>query len=309
MRRYLPVAATLMLVALMGGFAVLQKKGITQDTQAEAAVHGFLPRRSCGRLPAFLLRKKIPQPVMIDLSQKRFKGVALLYGKNFRQSLHPRQWEQYGHFSTYALDEQGNIYLVPTPFISIRPETFTLQKNIYKLDSRSGSVSIFMTLEDVMPSERNPYGVNAVAYDCEDHTLWVAAVDESTYQAEKGIVYHIDPRTKRVLQRIKGFDALTLKVVHTAQEKYLLAGSARDAGLYAFRVTPGGADNRPKKLFDLPDPNEHIRKIRVTKMDNIALETVPFSYSLIARSTKHDRTHFTATWASERGQWLVIKER
>ncbi len=309
MRRYLPVVITVMLVALMGGFAVLQKKRIAQDMQAEATVHGFLPSRSCGRLPVFLLRKKIPQPVMIDLSQKRFKGVALLYGKHFRQSLHPRQWEQYGHFSTYALDEQGNIYLVPTPFISIRPETFTLQKNIYRLDSRSGRVSIFMTLEDVMPSERNPYGVNAVAYDCDDHTLWVGAVDESTYQAEKGIVYHIDPRTKRVLQRIKGFDALTLKIVYTDQEKYLLAGSARDAGLYAFRVTKHGADHQPKKLFDLPDPNEHIRKIRVTKKDKIALETIPFSYSLIARSAKHDRTHFTATWAPEREQWLVLKAR
>ena len=129
---------------------------------------------------------------MIDLSQKRFKGIVLLYGKDFQQVLHPEQWEQYEHFSTYSVDEKGNVYLVPTPFISIRPTTFNLQKNIYKLDTKSGKTSIFMHFEDVLPSANNPYGLNAITYDCDDKTLWVAAIDESNYQSQKGVIYHIN---------------------------------------------------------------------------------------------------------------------
>jgi hypothetical protein len=162
-----------------------------------------------------------------------------------------------------------------------------------------------MEIEDVKPTASNPYGINAIAYDCDDHTLWVSAIDESNYQAQKGIIYHIDPRTKKILQRIKGFDALTLKVAYTQKGKYLLAGSARDAGLYAFRIMKHKMDAAPYKLLDIPDPNEHVRKIKVSQKNRITLETVPFSYSLIARAAKKDRTHYVATWSLMDTNWRI----
>ena len=231
------------------------------------------------------------------------------YGPRLSKTLHPKQWEQYEHFSTYALDKQGNIYLVPTPFISIHPTTFTLQKKIFKLDTQTGKISIFMDFDDIHPTPNNPYGMNAIAYDCDDQTLWAAAIDESDYQAQKGVIYHIDPTTKTVLQQVEGFDALTLKIVHTQTGKYLLAGSARDNGLYAFAITKGILAKQPVKLAELPDPNEHIRKIKVTAANQLELQSIPFTYSLIARTAKKDRTHYSATWNSANQEWKIVKKK
>jgi len=309
MKRYWPIAVVLILLAGMFAFVLISKSKSQQAVgQLPFSIGTITPGRTCGRAPAFLHKMHIAQPVMIDLSQKRYKGIALLYGKGFSKSLHPRQWEQYGHFSTYALDDHGNIYLVPTPFISIHPTTFNLQKKLYRLDTHTGKVSIFMDFDDILPDENNPYGLNAVAYDCDDHTLWVAAIDGSDYATSRGVIYHINPKTKKTMQRVEGFDALTLKVAHTSKGKYLLAGSARDNGLYAYAITQGNMEAIPHKFLEIPDPNEHIRKIRIDGKDRLLLETIPFSYSLIARAAKTDRTRYRAVWSKDLNGWNVTKE-
>ncbi len=308
MTRYLPIAAALLVVAGLVFWVVGNKHPSPLQMATNVSIGDVIPQRPCGRTPAFLRNLHIPQPVMIDLSQKRFTGIALLYGHNFQKALHPKQWEQYEHFSTYALDERGNIYLVPTPFISIRPTTFALQKNLYRLDSHTGKVSIFMELDDVTPSPNNPYGINAVAYDCTAKQLWVGAIDASDYREQKGVLYRIDPRTKKILQRYTGFDALTLAIVRTTRGRYLLAGSARDHGLYAFAMDEHGLISDPKKILEIPNPNEHIRKIKIAGKNRLHIETIPFSYSLIARSAKKDRTRYAATWDPKRRAWIVQKK-
>jgi hypothetical protein len=307
MKRYLPILLSIVMVGIVVFWAI-SSKNRTATHKKQMGIGSFVPQRSCARTPLFLHRFHIPQPVMIDLSQKRFKGIALLYGKQFNKVLHPKQWEQYEHFSTYALDKQGNIYLIPTPFISIRPTTFNLQKNIYKLDTHTGNISIFMEVEPVTPSAQNPYGLNAVAYDCDDDTLWVASIDQSDYREQKGVIYHISPQTKQVLQKVKGFDALTLSIIHTSQGKKLLVGSARDNGLYAFDMRSNGLEHPARKVLEIPDPNAHIRKIRIGKQNRLLLETIPFAYSLIAQTAKEDRTLYEARWLPEKSTWSVEKK-
>jgi len=308
MRRYLPLVLVLIILGI-AAVIVVQKKQ-TAGTAARVDKHydigSFDRQRQCARPPQFLHRLKIPQPVMIDLSQKRFKGIALLHGKGFKKVLHPKQWEQYGHFSTYTVDEQGHIYLVPTPFISIYPTTFNLQKNIYKLDSKTGKVSIFMHLDDVSPSGNNPYGVNAIVYDCDDHTLWVAAIDESDYREQKGVIYHIDLYTKEILQKVEGVDVLSMALIHTNKGKYLLTGSARDNALYAYSVTKGNLSQKNQKLLTLPTVNEHIRKIKIIGKNLLEIQTIPFSYALIAQTAKEDRTVYHAEF-HQNNQWIIHK--
>ena len=307
MKRFVPIVVALIAMAVLAAVVIWQKNSHSEVSNPKLFTIGeFSPVKQCVRPPAFLRQVPIPQPVMIDLSQKRYKGVALLYGRKFSQAFHPRQWGQYEHFSTYALDTQGNIYLIPTPFISIRPTTFTLQQKLFRLNSRTGKIEIFMDFDDVHPDPHNPYGLNAIAYDCDDHTLWVGAIDESDYRRQRGVIYHIDPRTKKILQRISGFDALTLAIVHAAGGKYLLAGSARDHGLYAFALTKDhGAKETPVKLLDLPDPNTHIRKIKVLSRNRLELQTIPFTYSLIAQTARQDRIHYEAQWLPAQQQWKL----
>jgi hypothetical protein len=308
MKRYFPIVLSAIVVAALG-FYVVSKKQTIQNHDIEKTEHtdigSFSPRRTCSVPPLFLHKLHIPQPVIIDLSQKRYKGIALLYGEGFRQTLHPKQWEQFEHFSTYTLDERGNIYLAPTPFISIRPTTFNLQKKIYKLDTKTSKISIWMDMDDVHPSEHNPYGINAVAYDCDDKSLWVSAIDESDYKSQKGVIYHINSSKKEVLQKVEGFDALTLALLHTDKGKYLLAGSARDNGLYALEIVKGKLSDKPMRVLEIPDPNEHIRRIKIKGKNHLELQTIPFTYSMIARTAKKDRTHFDAVLDPIHNVWEV----
>ena len=311
MRKLLPVFATLLIVAV-AAFFVIQKKHTQHKTETSQNLSGnigsIMPQRPCSRSPQFLRALRIPQPVIIDLSQKKYKGIALLYGNHLEKVLHPKQWEQYGHLSTYAADPEGNLYLLPMPFVSIRPTTFNLQKNIYKLDSKTGKLSIFMHIEDVVPSANNPYGLNAIAYDCDDHTLWVSALDESDYRREKGVIYHIDPKKKEILQRLEGVDALSVAVAKSTQGKYLLIGSARDNGLYAYPIKKGNLGSKGLKLLTLPNVNEHIRKIKVIARDRLELQSIPFSYTLIAQSGKKDRTIYDVHWDTKEEKWQIDRK-
>jgi len=313
MRRYLPLAAALLIV-IAAGLAVVAKKrqGVPPVKQEQNMSHNigtFSVQKRCARMPQFLKALKVPQPVMIDLSQKQFKGIALLYGQRFQKVLHPKQWEQYGHFGTYALDREGNVYLVPMPFISILPTTFNLQKNIYRLDSKTGKLSSWLSFDEISPSANNPYGMNAIVYDCDDGTLWASAIDRSDYRSQKGRIYHIDPSTKKVIQTVEGFDALSLAVIRNKKgEKYLLAGSARDNGLYAFPIKQGKLDSAPRKLLTLPSVDEHIRKIKIKANNTLELQAIPFTYTLIAQTGQKDRAYYHIEWNSSSKIWKVIKK-
>ncbi len=310
MKRYLPIF-TVFAILLAVGLYVIDKKNQTIPAQKMTRVSGdigeFGRQHSCARPPQFLSRMHIPQPVMIDLSQKRFKGIALLYGKGFKKVLHPKQWEQYAHFGTYAVDEKGNVYLVPIPFISIHPDTFNLQKNIYKLDSKSGKLSVLMHFEGIVPSSKNPYGLNTIAYDCDSRTLWAAAIDKSDYSTQQGVIYHIDPKSRKILQKIKGVDVLSMALVRTSLGKFLLVGSARDNGLYAYPLKKDRLLPKPVRLLTLPDPNEHIRKIKIKGNNTLELQSIPFTYALIARSDRKDRMYYRVTWNREKKQWETEK--
>lgn len=307
----MPIILSLLLLGGMGYFVFMQKQAISEkkvDRSTRENIGTFTNQHNCARPPQFLQHIHVPQPVIIDLSQKVYKGIAFHYGDNFSKVLHPKIWEQYEHFSTYTIDENGNIFLIPTPFISIKAITFNLQKNIYKLDSRTGKLSIFMHFDDVLPSSQNPYGLNAITYDCDSKALWIAAIDKSNYQAEKGRIYYVDMKQKEVLFQINNVDVLSVLNIKTSKGKYLLVGSARDNGLYAYDISKRQQEYKRIKVLELPFPNERIRKIKIKAENVLELQSVPFSYSLIAQSSKKDRTFYTAKWDSLTNKWIVSKK-
>jgi len=311
MKKYLPIITALLVVSGLA-FVVINKKN-NQSTERvnekKFTIGSFSTTRSCANHPAFLKELNVTPPITIDLSQHQFKGLAFLWGKNLSHVIHPKAWETYEHFSTYALDEVGNAYLAPMPFISIKPTTFNLQKNIYKLDSKTGKLEIFMHFDDVQPSASNPYGIISLVYDCDDQTLWVSAIDESDYREQKGVIYHIDIKSKMVLQRVEGLDALTITLIKSEKGKYLLAGSARENALYAYEIVDSKLSDSAKKLLELPSANEHIRKIKVRGPNKLELQTIPFSYTLIAEtSNSKERNYYEATWNSNHDGWSLVQK-
>jgi hypothetical protein len=303
MKKYLSVLLALLLVLLLAFGAVYFKQERQTEVQESTLNIGtFTKQNRCARHPSFLQKLKIPQPIAIDLSQQNHKGLAFLYGQGLKEALHLKSWEKFDHFSTYALDPKGNTYLSPMPFISIKKNTFAFQKNIYKLDTNSGNLSVWMTLDEVKSGKNNPYGVISLIYDCDDHTLWVSAIDESHYAQQKGVIYQIDIQSKKILQRLEGIDALSLQLVKTNYGKYLLYGSARENGLFALKLE-SNVMAKPTKLFELPVANEYIRKIRIRDNNRLNLQTIPFSYSLVAETSSKVRNSHTVFWDTKNKVW------
>jgi len=308
MKKYFPILFALIILLLAAFLLFFKNSPISSEPRQSKNVLDlgtFHKEKSCAISPKFLKDMHIPAPYLIDLSQKKYTGIALYYGKGLHKVLHAKQWEEYGHFSTYSVDKKGNIYLVPMPFISIKEETFLQQKSIYRLNSHTGIVTPFMTLDDIVPNKNNPYGISAIAYDCSDESLWVAAIDETDYRHEKGVIYHIDIKQKRVLNKIEGFDALSLTLMQSSKGKYLLAGSARNSGLYAFPISKNSIHTPAIALLKLPNATQHIRKIRVSHTNTLMLESIEFNYSLIVQTSREDRMVTYATWEEEGKKWKM----
>jgi len=300
MRRYLPVLVSIAFIIALLLF-VADYRGMFETKKL---LLGSLNKtRSCAHLPNFL--QGLEKPIVIDLTQQRFSGIAFLYGKR-HHAFYRKDWARFGSFGTYTLDEQGTIFLAPMPFISIKEKTFERQKSLYRIDSDKGVLSLWKTLENVRPSASNPYGIISLVYDCENNALWVGAIDRSDYRKANGRIYRIDKQHAKITQTIKGFDALSLALGRTEDGTItLLAGSAKDGGLYAFRLSSDGTAETPEKLFELPDPKLHIRKIKVIGRNEIIVEAIPFSYALIAQTSKQYRVIYRAQYTPRTGRWNI----
>jgi len=329
-KRYFPIILSILIILVSFGVVYNIKNSKTPIKKIEKPdnnIGSFQKSRSCVRFPYFLSKMRIPQPIAIDLSQQHYKGLAFLFGRGFNRAVHIKAWERFDYFGGYALDRSGNMYLAPMPFISVKPYTFNLQKNIYKLDSKNGKLSIWLTLDEVKATSNNPFGIISIVYDCDDNTLWVSSISGSDYFTSRGIIYHIDIPTKEIIQKVEGVDALSLQLLKSEKGKYLLAGLAKDNSLVALEIK----DNRlklsqnsresetsvpkkarinpsvPIKLFELPNKEEHIRKIKIVGKNHLQIQTIPFSYNLIAQTLEQAsiRKSYDLVW--DKNKWSLHK--
>lgn len=308
MKRFLPIVLVVLILSGAGYFLLKDDNKEDKNILKESFSFGeFNKRKSCSRLPMFLYKAGIKRP-MIDLSQNKYKGIAFYFGQNFSNVLHKKEWEKYDYMGTYSIDNMGNIYLAPNPFISIKATTFNLQKAIYKMDSQNGNLQRWLVIDEIAPNQNNPYGIISLVYDCDDNTLWASAIDKSNYKGSRGRIYHINPKTKKILQKVEGFDALTLAIIHTNKHKLLLAGNARDNSLYAFVFKNSKISNGAKKVLTLPNPNLHIRKVKVIGKNSLKIEAIKFNYSLVAETTKKVRFVYIATYNPSTNSWSIIEK-
>ncbi|NPA27679.1 MAG: hypothetical protein GXN91_01335 [Epsilonproteobacteria bacterium] len=305
MKRFIPLFIVLIFLGAGAYFILNTPSSSLQTSQSLFRLDEFDKQKSCARLPLFLYKNGINAPI-IDLSQKHYKGIAFYFGPKYSRVLHKKSWERFDALGTYTIDNKGDIYLTPNPFISIKPTTFNLQKAIYKLDGKSAELSRWMVIEEVAPNPTNPYGLISIVYDCDSGYLIASSIDKSSYRGVGGRIYLIDRDKKEILQRVEGFDALTLNILKSRDKKYLIAGSARDGGVYLFRFKEDGKLDKNKiKLFELPTPELKVRKIKVIDKNTLKLEAIKFNYSLVAQSAKKHREEFIAKYDPKTGRWEV----
>jgi hypothetical protein len=306
MKRVLPILVSLTLVMIFG---FLTYSYLFQEPESKIEAKPFMGDfarvRNCKTMPRFLA-KVARRGVLIDLSQKEFKGVVFRYGTGKNDVIYKKEWGKFGYFGTYTLDRFGNIYFAPMPMISIEKGTFEAQRWIYKMDSQ-GSLDRWLRIDEVEPKNQNPYGVVSLEYDCRDNSLWVSSIDRSDYSSQKGRIYKIDIKSRKILAKWSGYDAFTVKLLKTTAGEYLLFGSAREPALFSWKIEDGKLVGEPTKLFELPDPTLKIRKIKIASRDKLKIEATKFNYSLVAESSDIYRYFYFAFWDSKNGKWIVKK--
>ena len=152
---------------------------------------------SCTKNPAFPSKEGMNPPYAIDLRQNDyFLGLQIIEAKTGRVLRRP-DWDDFGYLGLYTIDNHGNIYTSPVPYVSIDINPPELQNRILKVDGISGNMEEFLKFSSSKPpTPKNPFGVIGLIFDCDTKSLYATTVAGSTMNDEIGCIYQIDIETK-----------------------------------------------------------------------------------------------------------------
>lgn len=103
-----------------------------------------------------------------------------------------------GWLAPILVDDAGNIFTSPAPFINILNNPIVNNNTIYRVDGKTGVMEEFMRLPFADSiNTQNPYGIIGMVYLCETGTLYVSSVAGSRLHEENGHIYAIDLKSKK----------------------------------------------------------------------------------------------------------------
>ncbi|MCS6997489.1 MAG: hypothetical protein NZ533_11205 [Casimicrobiaceae bacterium] len=254
----------------------------------------LMPADRCTGDPKFLERIGLSRRAIIDTTGTRGVGVIVFdvdeRGQPTRSVVHP-SWSQAGHVGRIQRDRHGHIYLHPAPNVSLEHNPIERANRIYRIDSESGVMSLFVELPKAAEAnERNPFGVLALALDCDADALYASTVYGSTPSAERGVIARIDLGTRTVRVARTGLDALSLAVAREGPGRRLYVGTARDNTIISYAIKPDGtlADDERVEIELDRIPVAQDKRPRVLRIDaegRLHVRSIPFDYTLAARTS------------------------
>lgn len=193
-------------------------------------------------------------------------------------------WASAGYLGPLAIDRQGNLYVAPTPYISLTDNPPELQNKIYRVDQDTGIMGEFLTLPWAQPpSSANPFGVMGLAYDCDTNSLYAASIAGSTRVQELGRIYRIDLSTRGIVSEYDNVDALSLLVYNTPTAKRLYFARARSPQVDSILLDARGDFwGEPRAEFTLTGPYNKARSIQINKQGEMVLRGYDFNFTLSA---------------------------
>jgi len=290
---------------------------IVQSAFAKSEMRGVT---ECVRNPLFIQIAKMQQPVAIDTQQSRLPGVVVRELKGARRVYRHPSWEQSGHVATSVRDRGGNIYTVPIPSISLDINPLEKRNNVYRIDSKTGEMSVFMSLpmEDGR-SQRNPFGTLGVFLDCDTNALYVSSVSDSTPEKVRGVIYKINIETAEIESSLSNVDAIGVAVFEIDGKKRLYYGDARSSSVLSVPLLKSG-DFEPRKTpryeFSLlaikNGDSTQVRKIRFIKDNDygyrLSVTDTEFAFRLLSGNTRRFR-HYEFIWNHKHQKWEFLRIR
>ncbi len=216
----------------------------------------------------------------------------------------------------FERDQEGNIYVSPMPYVSLLDNPPETQNQIYKIDAKTGEMSLFIKLpgENQLDS-RNPFGVMGLFFDCDTDSLYVTSLAGSLPLQEKGRIYQIDLKTRKILSKLENTDAIGVGVFNTKAGKRLYFGSARNSHVYSVALNAQGhfANNKRYEysLSQIKGGDSTVVKRIVFSRDKqgrflMVVQEVEFGFRLFAENNPYRKKYIFA-YDEEKGKWSFLK--
>jgi hypothetical protein len=223
----------LLLIALAGTSLMVWQLGLLNRNKTVVTTNfptGVV--NQCRQLPGFMHTTGLGAQVAIDTRQEGYMGIRLVnaQGKHWQ---HP-SWDDAGHVGAFDRDNKGNIYVAPSPDVSLEDNPPELQNRLYVIDAKTAEMHLFMELPaDSLPSTENPFGTMGMAFDCNTNSLYVSTLAGSTRQAINGKIFQIDPISKQIKSTLDVVDAIGVGVFNDKEQKRLYYGEARSSNVFS----------------------------------------------------------------------------
>jgi hypothetical protein len=207
------------------------------------------------------------------------------------------------------VDDEGNIFTAPAPFINVLYNPANNQNTIYKVDGNTGEMAEFMRLPFTDSSIQNAFGIIGMAYLCETNTLYVSTVAGSDRQYERGIIYAINTKEKKIIDKIPGTDAMGMGITYITGQRTLLFGNGRNSDITTVTIDKAGKfSGKPELAFSLQGlgirGDDKVRRINTDKYGNLDVIGMEFNFNLIAPREKQE-SHYKATYLPDEKKWQV----
>lgn len=271
---------------------------------------------SCRRLPVFIKNTGlIPNRAAYYTEGTKKGGILMIeIPTNPKDTIsktyqHP-SWIQHGFMGSVTTDEFGNAYTYAIPVVNTLNLSADKLNTIYKIDYQSGEMTEWLNLPAMKSNENISFGLLGIYYDCHGKKIYAASVMGSSSTNENGIIYVIDPITKKIVDQLEHIDAMGLAVVGLDGKKKLFIGHARTPNISSVELNKEGLIKGKvtfENTLDLLGPrgDDRARKIRFDKNKNMLVHGIEFNFSLAAQSEKPE-TVYTFSKANEEGKWKMI---
>lgn len=243
---------------------------------------------SCSRTPEFATKLGYSAPVISTTD--RMRGGMVFFKKSPEGSLvepyqHP-SWKQAGRLGGFVVTERGEIFVVPVPNVNTLENPPGKQNILQRVDPLTGEMGEFLTLPVVLePSQKNPYGLVGIAYDCKRRMIYLTTLSGSSPDKQTGRIFAIRIDDRRIVAVQDGIDAIGIGVFEDQSRHFAVFGSARESILRVIELADTGEFKAVLPEILRFDPLNTLRARKIRFSGEIALvEATEFYYNLVAQT-------------------------
>ncbi|MFM9909252.1 MAG: hypothetical protein ACKVOW_07885 [Chitinophagaceae bacterium] len=273
---------------------------------------------NCKQNPFFIQSMGfVPANSFFSTSEERIMGLVLhqsdeVGNPNARivKSFQHPSWRLGGWLAPILIDNTGDLYTAPAPFISLLDNPVANQNTIYRVDSKTGTMDVFMKLPLVdTNSIQNAFGIIGMALLCETNTLFVSTLAGSDRKHERGAIYAIDIPSKKIIDKLSGIDAMGMGISYVTGKRELFFGTGRTSEVFSVVLNKKGEfSGSAQMVISLSglgaNGDDKVRRIRTDALGNLEIHGISFNYNLIPQREKKE-TVYHFYYELESKKWML----